>query len=176
MKSHSANLLALIAALGLGGAAMAQTGTGGTTVVPQQQPSTTGTATGQSATADTAMKAGLLASSLIGMTVYSTSGEQIGEVNDIVVQPQTGQANTAIIGVGGFLGIGEKDVAIDMAQLQMLRETDDATPRLTLNTTKDQLTAAPAFDRSALRGQATGSTTGSTTGTTGGTQTQQPQQ
>ncbi len=160
MKKQPAIVLALVTALGLGGAVMAQT-----------TPSTgTGSASSASTTAKGAMAQGMLASSLIGMTVYSTSGEQIGEIHDLVVEPQSGQAKTAIIGVGGFLGIGEKDVAIDMAQMQMVKEADDATPRLTLNTTKEQLSAAPAFDRSALRG---GQADDSATGSTGSTQPQQ---
>ena len=170
MKKQTTAMLAFITALGLGGAVMAQETTPpATTDTTGSTPDATTTTT-TTAGASGAMGTGILASSLIGMTVYSASGEQIGEVNDIVLQPQSGQANTAIIGVGGFLGIGKKDVAVDMAQIQLVRGADDAIPRLTLNTSKDQLNAAPSFDRSTLGQQ------GKQNNTTGTTVPQTPPQ
>jgi len=57
-------------------------------------------------------------SDLEGKAVYGTEGENIGEINDVLVI-QNGSVNAVIIGVGGFLGIGEKDVAVDMSALQL---------------------------------------------------------
>ncbi len=59
----------------------------------------------------------VLASKLIGTTVVSTSNEAIGDVNDIVID-RDGRALAVVIGVGGFLGIGEKDVAVAMSELE----------------------------------------------------------
>jgi hypothetical protein len=53
-----------------------------------------------------------------GKAVYGTDGESIGEINDVLVS-QDGSVNAVIIGVGGFLGIGEKDVAVDMTALEL---------------------------------------------------------
>ena len=57
-------------------------------------------------------------SDLQGKAVYGSEGESIGEINDILVS-QDGSVNAVILGVGGFLGIGEKDVAVDMAALKL---------------------------------------------------------
>jgi len=87
-----------------------------------------------------------LASRVIGSTVYTSAGddaETIGDVNDLVVD-SNGQVAAAVIGVGGFLGIGEKDVAIDFDQMQWTQAAD-GTWRWTLATTADALNAAPEF-------------------------------
>lgn len=57
-------------------------------------------------------------SDLQGKTVYASDGANIGEINDVLVS-QDGSVNAVIIGVGGFLGIGEKDVAVNMRALQL---------------------------------------------------------
>lgn len=57
-------------------------------------------------------------SDLQGKTVYASDGANIGEINDVLVS-QDGSINAVIIGVGGFLGIGEKDVAVNMSALQL---------------------------------------------------------
>ncbi len=59
---------------------------------------------------------------------------------------QNGQVVAAIIGVGGFLGIGERNVAVNFSQLQMVN--DNNTMRLVVNATdKAQLQQAPEFRR-----------------------------
>ncbi|MEB2848351.1 PRC-barrel domain-containing protein [Endobacterium cereale] len=55
---------------------------------------------------------------LEGKAVYGAENESIGEINDVLVS-QDGSINAVIIGVGGFLGIGEKNVAVDMSALQL---------------------------------------------------------
>ncbi|MGK9054252.1 PRC-barrel domain-containing protein [Neorhizobium petrolearium] len=57
-------------------------------------------------------------SDLQGKAVYGSEGESIGEINDVLVS-QNGSVNAVVIGVGGFLGIGEKDVAVNMSALQL---------------------------------------------------------
>jgi hypothetical protein len=54
---------------------------------------------------------------LEGSPVYGAEGEHIGEINDLLVNDQ-GEVAAVIIGVGGFLGIGEKDVAVSMGALE----------------------------------------------------------
>ncbi|WP_229426486.1 PRC-barrel domain-containing protein [Microvirga alba] len=58
-----------------------------------------------------------LASKLIGTKVISANNESIGDVNDVIVE-RDGRPVAAVIGVGGFLGIGEKYVAIPFSALQ----------------------------------------------------------
>lgn len=83
----------------------------------------------------------LNASDLIGMRVYATEADinnetqiaadgekewdDIGEINEIVLT-RSGEVQSIIVGVGGFVGIGEKDVAIDMSQLKFVTEKGDS--------------------------------------------------
>lgn len=87
-----------------------------------------------------------LASRLIDQPVYSTAGEdaeEIGNITDLVFNAD-GQITAVIIGVGGFLGIGEKSVAVDFSALEFVLAHDN-TERWVLPTTADALTAAPDF-------------------------------
>lgn len=53
---------------------------------------------------------------LMGKNVYNEQDEKVGDIRDVVLDPQ-GKATHYVIGVGGFLGVGEHDVAIPFAQL-----------------------------------------------------------
>ncbi|UWR23633.1 PRC-barrel domain-containing protein [Sulfitobacter sp. S190] len=85
----------------------------------------------------------VLAEDLIGSNIYSSGGEVIGEVNDLILNLD-GSVEGVVIGVGGFLGLGEKDVAVEMASLETM-QTEDGLTRLMSNATKEDLEAAPAF-------------------------------
>jgi sporulation protein YlmC with PRC-barrel domain len=74
--------------------------------------------------------------------VYDPNQTKIGEIMDVLVNP-SGQINAAIVGVGGFLGAGEKDVAVNFNQIKPTKKNDKT--YLTLNTTKDALKNAPGF-------------------------------
>jgi len=95
-----------------------------------------------------------LASNLIGSAVYGSAAEDaemIGDINDIVISPE-GDVASVIVGVGGFLGIGEKDVAVDYETIEWADR--DGERWLVANMTREQLEAAPAFDRTALYNEA----------------------
>ncbi len=57
------------------------------------------------------------ATDLDGKDVYDTQGEDIGEITDVLVS-EDGKVIAVLVGVGGFLGIGEKDVAVSMSALE----------------------------------------------------------
>ncbi len=87
-----------------------------------------------------------LGTRLIGAPVYSTAGddaEEIGSINDLVFS-ENGQIEAVVIGVGGFLGIGEKSVAVDFDSLEFTLAADN-TERWVLPTTAEALTTAPDF-------------------------------
>jgi sporulation protein YlmC with PRC-barrel domain len=87
-----------------------------------------------------------LASELIDQTVYSSAGEdaeEIGNVSDLVFNQQ-GQITAVVIGVGGFLGIGEKNVAVPFDMLEFVIGQDN-TERWVLPTTAEALEGAPEF-------------------------------
>jgi sporulation protein YlmC with PRC-barrel domain len=74
--------------------------------------------------------------------VYDPSNAKIGEIMDVLVA-KDGQVQTAIVGVGGFLGAGEKDVAVSFSSIKKTMKDDKV--YLTLDTTKDALKKAPGF-------------------------------
>src|SRR6202047_841835 len=73
------------------------------------------------------------ASKLIGSAVYDPSDQKIGTIDELVLNPD-GKVADVVLGVGGFLGAGEKHVAVAMADLK--RGKND---HFVLNTTKDAL-------------------------------------
>lgn len=86
----------------------------------------------------------LLATHLIGSTVYSPTDETLGDINDLVFNEDNGTIKAVIVGVGGFLGLGQKNVAVSF---DAITETTDAdgNMRLVLDTNVAELEAAPAF-------------------------------
>jgi sporulation protein YlmC with PRC-barrel domain len=105
---------------------------------------------------------GNLASNIIGETVYNSTAddaESIGEVNDIVIGAD-GSIEALVIGVGGFLGIGEKDVAIEYGLAEWVERNDDRW--IVVPTTTDALKAQPEFDRLAYQPMPEGTQVGQT--------------
>ena len=86
---------------------------------------------------------GLRASTLIGAEVTTTNGEEVGPVNELIIDSQ-GQVVAIVIAVGGFLGMGEKDVAIGWDDVSRTGNADDQELRITM--TRDQLSSAPEFE------------------------------
>lgn len=83
------------------------------------------------------------ANDFIGASVYTGQDESIGDINDLILE-QDGRVVAAIIGVGGFLGIGEKDVALPMSKITVTHDENNDV-RLTTMETAESLEAAPAF-------------------------------
>lgn len=83
------------------------------------------------------------ASKLIGTRVNNEAGERIGEVNKIVLS-KDGKVAAVVVGVGGFLGMGEHEVAV---KFESLRRTQDANNNtvVAMSATKDSLKAAPEW-------------------------------
>ena len=78
----------------------------------------------------------------IDRDIYNTAGEKIGVIKDLVLSPEA-RAAAAVIGVGGFLGIGEKDIAVTLSSIQ--RTPGDNDWRLVTDATKDALKQAPVY-------------------------------
>ena len=90
----------------------------------------------------------IMASSLIGSVVFPANNDgTIGEIEDLIIK-MDGTVQGVVIGVGGFLGIGETRVAVEMSTLQMVPR-DDGSIRLVLNYTREQLEKAPKFKTAA---------------------------
>jgi sporulation protein YlmC with PRC-barrel domain len=82
-------------------------------------------------------------SELVGKSVYNTANERIGEVEDVLISTD-GKVNAVVLGVGGFLGIGERKVAVVPSALSFRRE-GDGVANYRVNMTKGDLTNAPEF-------------------------------
>ena len=80
-----------------------------------------------------------------GTDVIGTDDKKIGDVSDVLFDKDK-KILAYIVGVGGFLGIGSKDVAIDPASFQTVPGKDQNDFKLRLAMTKDELKAAPAFE------------------------------
>lgn len=77
--------------------------------------------------------------------VHNQAGEKIGMVKDVLVGPD-GRVHAAVLAVGQFLGIGEKDIAVPLSALRVERRDDGN--RLTVDVMKATLQSAPAFEYS----------------------------
>ncbi|MBV9076787.1 MAG: PRC-barrel domain-containing protein [Methylobacteriaceae bacterium] len=99
------------------------------------------------------------ASKFMGLDVYGTDNQKIGDIKEILID-QTGNAKTAIIGVGGFLGIGEKNVGVQWSALEWRMEKPASTSSAA-NTTTSPGAGSSAGNRPGA-GDVTGSTATST--------------
>src|SRR4051812_16408893 len=86
-----------------------------------------------------------LASKFKGTDVIGTDDKKIGDVSDILFDKDK-KILAYIVGVGGFLGIGQKDVALDPAAFQQVPGTSSNDYKLRLSMTKDELKNAPTFE------------------------------
>jgi sporulation protein YlmC with PRC-barrel domain len=83
-------------------------------------------------------------------SVYDNKDNKVGDVNDLLVD-KDGKVSAVIIGVGGFLGAGEKNVAVPFNALKLTNKNGKR--YLVMDTTKEALEKAPGytFDRSAYQ-------------------------
>ena len=81
---------------------------------------------------------------LVGQTVYAPDKAKIGSISDLILSKDGKTVEGFLIGVGGFLGIGEKSVALKIDQLKMTPDAD-GTMQLAMDVTKEELTNAPTF-------------------------------
>jgi hypothetical protein len=112
------------------------------------------------------------ANTYIGQSVYNAENKSIGEIDDLIMKKDGGLV-AAVVGVGGFLGIGEKDVAVPIDKITVSQNPQDASMKLTTTETADSLKAAPEFKtlemQAAEKAPATTGTTPTDTTATGST-------
>jgi sporulation protein YlmC with PRC-barrel domain len=115
-----------------------------TAVAQQAQPNTPSAPNSQSTVPpgidDAAMASSARASKIIGATIYK-GNTSIGKIDDVLVDLDRGSVSAVVLSVGGFLGMGDKLVAVPPYQNKVSPEA-----KFTTDITKDQLTNAPAFD------------------------------
>jgi sporulation protein YlmC with PRC-barrel domain len=113
--------------------ALAQPAPATAPVTPAERTQTTTTM------APVAATPGWRASKLVGVNVYNNDNEKIGDISEILLDT-SGKVSGVIIGVGGFLGLGQHDVLVQMDQLKFVNEPRSATTPTT--------TGAPSHDNS----------------------------
>jgi hypothetical protein len=117
----------------------------------------------------------MLATDLMGKDVYvrpgamETNGEtatmraadlenmdNVGQINDLLLS-YDGSVLAVVIGIGGFLGVAEQDVAVTMDQVSFVADADDMEETyVVINTSVELLQSSPVFDRTAVMNGATG--------------------
>ncbi len=138
---------ALLGTALIGGAAFAQT----------TAPTTSSDSAAMSApNVQSNLKGNWRASKLVGLAVYNDSSEKLGDISEILVD-NSGKINAVIVGVGGFLGVGQHDIAVSFDKLKWVNE-----PIRSAST--DRAPAAPGMSPSATPST---TTTGSASGSMG---------
>lgn len=132
---------ALLGTALIGGAAFAQTTAPSTSSPPAASPS---------ASVQQNLKGNWRASKLVGLSVYNEANENLGSISEILVD-NSGKINAVIVGVGGFLGVGQHDIAVSFDKLKWVNEP-------IRSASSDKAPAAPGMSPSA----------GTTTGAAGG--------
>ena len=90
----------------------------------------------------------ILASRVIGTSVYNNTGEHIGTIEDVMLDKMSNGIMFAVIGFGGFLGIGEKFHAVPWSALDyQMKHGGYVVPF-----SKEQLQSAPAYSINELTG------------------------
>jgi len=84
-----------------------------------QQPSAQTPTANEAASPARSAGAEVSAEDMIGRDVYGDNDQDLGEVSDVILDPETKQIRKLVVGSGGFLGIGEKTVAIDIQQVEI---------------------------------------------------------
>jgi len=143
MKIKTAvSVAALALAVGFGPQAMAQTPPGQGTPSPERAAPPKAPVAGQILVQDA--NTVLAKQDLIGQTVFASDKAKIGSISDLILSKDGKTVEGFLIGVGGFLGIGEKSVALKIDRLKMTSGANGAM-ELAMDITKDELTNAPTF-------------------------------
>src|SRR5690348_2055707 len=83
------------------------------------------------------------ASKVIGVNVYNDQNEKLGSISELLVD-KSGKIDGVVIGVGGFLGMGEHDIKVDMSKLKFVDEPVKTSSTTTTTTTGAGTTTRPA--------------------------------
>ncbi|AHC99476.1 PRC-barrel domain-containing protein [Leisingera methylohalidivorans] len=87
----------------------------------------------------------LTAERLTGTPAYDANDEWIGEVSELLLTDD-GKVKSVVVDVGGFLGIGEKPVELEMQKIDILRADDGSDLRVYISMTEDEMKSLPDYD------------------------------
>jgi sporulation protein YlmC with PRC-barrel domain len=121
------------------------------TTMPQQRPTPTAPSTTEVPKAPVAGQIvvqdanTVLAKELIGQTVYAPDKTKIGSISDLILSKDAKTVDGFVVGVGGFLGIGEKSVAMKLDRLQITHDAQTGGVQLMMDAKKEELANTPSF-------------------------------
>ena len=166
MLKKSATLL-LVSTMLTAGAAMAQTGAPSSTS-PGSSSTSSAPAGAKFVTEQSQNE--FRGSKLVGLNVYGSDNQKIGDINEILLD-KSGNAKAAVIGVGGFLGIGEKNVAVEFSSLEWVNTKPDTNRSASSasGTSDSSRTASTAGSSDANRPTSSASTSADTNRSTAST-------
>lgn len=142
MRKTGASVAAIALSLAAG-AAVAQTSPQPTTpTAPQRTEAPKVPVTGQILMQDANT---ILAKDLIGLTVHAPDKAKIGSVSDLILSKDGRTVDGFVVGVGGFLGIGEKSIALKMDRLQIAHDAQAGGVQLMMDAKKEEIANAPSF-------------------------------
>ena len=112
---------------------------------PTAKPPASGRVTGSTARAATGVV--VRAKSIAGMAVKNPADEDLGKVEDVVIDMETGSVRYAAIAFGGFLGVGDKLFAVPFKALHVKQDAGSKTSHFILDVDKKTLEKARGFDK-----------------------------
>ncbi|MFM9845630.1 MAG: PRC-barrel domain-containing protein [Hyphomicrobiaceae bacterium] len=86
----------------------------------------------------------VLGTDLIGKTAYGSDQKKIGTINDVIMKQDGSGIEGVVVGIGGFLGLGEHNVALKMDKFTF-RPSESGRVMVVLTASKEELQATPAF-------------------------------
>jgi sporulation protein YlmC with PRC-barrel domain len=87
----------------------------------------------------------VLASNIIGANVKNAAGENVGKIDELVIDPQDARIKAAVVSVGGVLGIGAKSVAVPWDKVKMGSDADRDTVVVAMG--KEEFEQAPGWQK-----------------------------
>lgn len=88
----------------------------------------------------------LTADNLTGARVYDANDEDIGEVDELLLNSEGNSIDQVVVDVGGFLGLGEHAVAVTVEELHIMRAEDGSELRVYMDATQEELEAQPEYE------------------------------
>ena len=86
---------------------------------------------------------------IVGTRIKNAEGKDIGEIDRLLIDPQSGKVSHVVVGLGGFLGVGEKKVVVPWSDLKMSAAHEGKKALITMDQAK--LESAPRYERTASR-------------------------
>jgi sporulation protein YlmC with PRC-barrel domain len=87
----------------------------------------------------------VLASNIIGANVKNAAGENVGKIDELVIDPQDARIKAAVVSVGGLLGIGAKSVAVPWDKVKVGSDADRDTVVIAMG--KEEFEQAPGWQK-----------------------------